>query len=46
MKNRSINISEESYEMLKAHCIEYGLKINKYLEILIKEKLCSKKEKQ
>lgn len=46
MKNKSINISEEAYEMLKAHCVRHGLKINKYLEILIKEQLCSKKEKQ
>jgi len=46
MRNKSINISEEVYEMLKAHCVEHGLKINKYLEIVIKEQLCSKKEKQ
>jgi len=46
MRNRSINISEEVYEILKAHCIEHGLKISKYLEIVIKEQLCKKKEKQ
>jgi len=46
MKNKSINISEEVYKILKAHCVEYGLKISKYLEIIIKEQLCSKKEKQ
>ena len=45
MRNRSININEEVYEMLKEHCLANGLKISKYLEIIIKDKLCKKKEK-
>lgn len=46
VKNKSVNIGEDVYAILRAHCLENGLKITKYLEIIIKEKLCKKKEKQ
>jgi len=37
MKIKNIKISEESHSKLKIYCNKKGLKIHKYIELLIEE---------
>jgi hypothetical protein len=41
---KNIKISKESHELLKKHCDSTGIKIYKFLELLIKEKCVVKKD--
>jgi hypothetical protein len=40
---KNVKISESSHKLLKDHCKKNGLKIHKYLELLI-EKNCKEKK--
>ena len=42
-KIKNIKISEESHDLLKKYCEENGLKIYKFLELLI-QKTCQKEK--
>jgi hypothetical protein len=44
MKIKNLKISEYHHDLLKKHCDKHGLKINKFVEMLIKKNCANKND--